>query len=629
MNYLPVFFSFMLILSPSPAQESGASRIPLEDFFRNPERTGYDLSPSGEWIGFLKPVENRLNVFVQKKSGGDATQITHVKDRDLRGFFWKGEKYIIYQKDNSGDENYHVYVARTDGSEEQDLTPFDGVKSEIIDDLEDHPTDLIVGLNKRKKEVFDAYRLNVETGELKLVAENPGNIASWKTDHDGKIRVATSTDGVNTSLLYRRTEEEPWKPILTTNFKEVFSPQFFTFDNKNLYGASNIGKDKTAIVEFDLENAKETRILFESPEVDVSALDYSKKRKVITSVSFTTWKEQRKFFDPSTEQLYRTLEQKLPGYDVYVISPNRNEDVFIVRTITDRSLGSFYLFDSHSGTLTKLADRNPWLKEDELAEMKPVSFTSRDGLTIHGYLTLPKGMTPKNLPIVVNPHGGPWARDEWGFNPEVQFLASRGYGVLQVNFRGSTGYGRRFWEAGFKQWGLKMQDDISDGVQWLVEEGVADPKRIAIYGGSYGGYAVLAGLTKTPDLYAAGIDYVGVSNLFTFMKTIPPYWKPFLEMMYEMVGNPEKDKRLLEENSPALNADRIKAPLLVAQGAKDPRVNIEESNQIVQALRKRGIDVEYMVKQNEGHGFHNEENRFSFYRAMEAFLTKHLEPAKS
>jgi dipeptidyl aminopeptidase/acylaminoacyl peptidase len=378
-DFLAFAFCFMLMLSPSPAQESAPRKIPLEDFFRNPETTAYDLSPNGELIGFLKPVENRLNVFVQRISGGGATQITHVRDRDLHGFFWKGEKYVLYMKDDAGDENYHVHVALSDGGGERDITPFAGVKAQIIDDLEDHPTDLIVGLNKRNKEIFDAYRLNVETGELKLVAENPGNIASWKTDHDGSIRVATSTDGVNTSLLYRKTEQDPWKPILTTNFKEVFSPQFFTFDNKNLYGASNIGRDKTAIVEFDLDKAKETRVLFENPEVDVSGLYYSKKRKVITSASYTTWKEERKYFDPQTEQLYKMLEQKLPGYDVYITSSDRNEDVFIVRTITDRSLGAFYLFDSKSGELKKLADRNPWLKEGELAEMKPVSYVSGDG----------------------------------------------------------------------------------------------------------------------------------------------------------------------------------------------------------------------------------------------------------
>ena len=614
----------MLILTSSQAEDTVPPIIPLRDFFRNPETTGYEVSPSGELIGFLKPVDHRLNVWVQPKSGGEAKQITNVKDRDIRGFFWKGDKYVLYLKDNGGDENYHIYVAQSDGSGSRDLTPFEGVRAEMIDDLEDDATDLIIGLNQRNKEVFDAYRLNIETGNLKLIAENPGNISSWTTDHAGNIRVATTTDGVNTTLLYRKTEQDAWKPVITTNFKETFTPQFFTFDNKDLYGVSNIGRDKAAIVEFDPETGKETNVLFDHPEVDVSDLHYSKKRKVITSATYTTWKEEKRFFDPVSEQLYKTLEGKLPGYDVYVVSSNKAEDTFVVRTITDRSLGSFYLYEANSGKLTKLADRNPWLKEDQLTEMKPIEYKSRDGLTIHGYLTLPKGKPAKDLPIVVNPHGGPWVRDEWGFNPEVQFLANRGFGVLQMNYRGSTGYGRNFWEAGFKQWGQSMQDDITDGVKWLIDQGIADPKRVAIYGGSYGGYAVLEGLTKTPDLYAAGVDYVGVSNLFTFMKTVPPYWKPFLDMMYEMVGNPEKDKALFEENSPALNADRIKAPLFVAQGAKDPRVNIDESNQIVNALKKRGIDVEYMVKENEGHGFHNEENRFSFYEAMESFLAKHL-----
>ena len=256
--------------------------------------------------------------------------------------------------------------------------------------------------------------------------------------------------------------------------------------------------------------------------------------------------------------------------------------------------------------------------------MKPISYTSRDGLTINGYLTLPKGVAAKNLPVVINPHGGPWARDAWRFNPEVQFLANRGYAVFQMNFRGSTGYGRKFWEASFKQWGKTMQDDVTDGVQWLIKEGVADPKRVAIYGGSYGGYTTLAGIAFTPDLYAAAVDYVGVSNLFTFMNTIPPYWKPFLDMFQEMVGDPVKDKDLLTATSPALHADKIKTPLFVAQGAKDPRVNIAESDQMVEALKKRGVTVEYMVKDNEGHGFRNEENRFEFYEAMEKFLSKHI-----
>jgi dipeptidyl aminopeptidase/acylaminoacyl peptidase len=279
-----------------------------------------------------------------------------------------------------------------------------------------------------------------------------------------------------------------------------------------------------------------------------------------------------------------------------------------------------------SGKLTKLADAAPWIKPEQMAEMKPVSYTARDGLQIPAYLTLPAGREAKNLPCVVNPHGGPWARDSWGFNPEVQFLANRGYCVLQMNFRGSTGFGRQFWEASFGQWGLKMQDDISDGVKWLVEQGIADPKRVGLYGGSYGGYATLAGVTFTPDLYAAAVDYVGVSNLFTFMKTIPPYWEPWRQQMYAMVGNPDdaKDKERLTATSPVFHVERIKTPLLVAQGARDPRVNKAESDQIVEALKKRGVEVEYLVKDNEGHGFANEENKFEFYGAMEKFFAKHL-----
>src|SRR3984957_4814116 len=282
-NISASLLSFMLILSSSLAEDSVPPSIPLRDFFRNPETTGYEISPSGALIGFLKPVDNRLNIFVQPKSGGEARQITQVKDRDIRTFFWKGDNFLLYLKDNGGDENFHLYVSRSDGTGERDLTPFDGVRAEMIDDLEDHPTELLLGLNKRNKEIFDAYRLNIESGELKLVAENPGNIASWTTDHDGNIRVATTTDGVNTSLLYRKTENDPWKTVVTTNFKESFTPQFFTFDNKDLYGVSNVGRDKTAIVEFDPETGKEAKVLFEQPEVDVAGLNYSKKRKVITS----------------------------------------------------------------------------------------------------------------------------------------------------------------------------------------------------------------------------------------------------------------------------------------------------------------------------------------------------------
>ena len=603
--------------------------IPLRDFFRNPETAAYQISPNGQSIAFLRPYENRLNIWVQRVEGGAARRITGVTERDITHYFWKTDRYILFFQDSGGDENYHVFSADPGGENVRDLTPFPDVQVRLVDDLHEHPSEIIVALNQRNKEIFDAYRLSVETGDITCIAENPGTIEHWVTDHDGNIRVATTTDGVNASLLYRRSVEQPWRTLLTTSFRESFNPQFFTFDNRRLYGVSNLGRDKLAAIELDLDTGQEVQVLAKNSQVDISALSYSRKRKVLTLAAFTTWKTERFFFDQEIEALYQELEWRLPGYEIAITSTNDDETVFVVRTFNDRSLGTFYLYDAPSRELTKLADRAPWLPEDQLSEMNPIEYRARDGLTIHGYLTLPRGREPKSLPVVVNPHGGPWHRDSWTFIPEVQFLANRGFAVLQMNFRGSTGYGRKFWEAGFKEWGGKMQDDITDGVDWLIQQSVADSTRVAIYGASYGGYAVLEGLVKTPDLYAAGVDYVGVSNLFTFLKTIPPYWTPYLEMMYEMVGNPEKDKEWLQQHSPALNAEKIRKPLLVAQGAKDPRVNINESNQIVDALKKRGVEVEYMVKENEGHGFQNEENRFDFYEAMERFLNKHLHAATS
>ncbi|MFI5330763.1 MAG: alpha/beta hydrolase family protein, partial [Desulfobaccales bacterium] len=416
---------------------------------------------------------------------------------------------------------------------------------------------------------------------------------------------------------------------VTTNFKDTLAPLFFTFDNQYLYVSSNLGRDKQAIYRYDLENGKLLDLIYAHPEVDVEVLLRSKARQVITGAAFFTDKRHYYFFDKARRQMQEILQEQLPGYEVVAGDGGRNlrskdETRVIVRTYSDKSLGAYYLYNQLNHELKKLADVSPWLQKAELADMQPIQYQSRDGLTLHGYLALPKGVEPKNLPVVVNPHGGPWARDHWGFNPEVQFLVNRGMAVLQMEFRGSTGYGKAFWQAGFKQWGRKMQDDITDGVQWLIQQGLADPKRVGIYGGSYGGYATLAGVTFTPDLYTCGVDYVGPSNLFTLLASFPPYWGLELQKFYEMVGDPVKDQELLTAVSPLFHADRIKAPLFVAQGAHDPRVKRAESDQIVAALKNRGIDVLYMVKDNEGHGFHNEENRFDFYRAMEEFLGKHL-----
>ncbi len=597
---------------------------PLRDFFRNPEKSHFRISPDGTHIAFLAPFENRKNIFVQERGSNVVKRITNSTERDISGFFWKGNNKLLYTRDFGGDENYHIFLASIDGESNIDLTPFPNVSTTIIDDLEDDDTHIIFSINQRNPQLFDVYRLNLETGEHQLVVENPGGVIGWLTDHAGVLRIGIQTDGVNKHVLYRASEQDAFTPIVSTSFRDTFLPQCFTFDNQHLYALSNIGRDKLALVRFNPETKQEEEVLFEHNEVDVSGVAYSRRRKVLTAVSYTLWKSERHFLDDETKAIMERLSKRLPNVEISIPSMTKDESLWIVETRSDRSNGTSYLYDTTRDTLEKLADHAPWLNPDELCEMKPIQYTSRDGLTIHGYLTLPKHVEAKNLPVVVNPHGGPWWRDVWGFQPHVQFLANRGYAVLQMNFRGSTGYGKAFWERSFKEWGGKMQDDITDGVQWLIKEGIADKNRIAIFGGSYGGYAVLAGLAFTPDLYACGIDLCGVSNLFTFMKSIPPYWKPMLEMMYEMIGNPETDKDLLTARSPVFHVEKIKAPLLVAQGAKDPRVNIDESNQIVNALRARGIDVEYIVKENEGHGFVNEENRIEFYEAMEHFLAKHL-----
>jgi dipeptidyl aminopeptidase/acylaminoacyl peptidase len=632
-NYLKQFALVILVIAMVFACSTGekksdvkpADPVALEDFFKDPEKGQYRISPNGEMIIFMAPHMGRRNVFVQTLGDTVATPITHETERSVYNAFWESDNRIVFVKDTGGDENTHILSVKPDGSDLKDHTPFEKVRADVIDILEDRPDEMLIQHNKRNPQIFDVYLLNTATNEVKMVAENPGNITGWITDHDGKIRAAVTADGVNASLLFRETENEKFKTVITTNFKETLAPYLFTFDNKNLFCGSNLGgRDKVALVEFDPRTAKEVQVIYENPEVDIDGVDFSRKRKLLTVVNYQTDKPKMHFLDPETEKIYQKINSQLPNYYNQITRKNTNEDKLLVYSNSDRYFGGYYYYDVTADKFQKLADFKPWLKEDNMAEMKPVTYQSRDGLTIQGYLTLPKGVAPKNLPVVINPHGGPWARDSWGFNPEIQFLANRGYAVLQMNFRGSTGYGRKFWEASFKQWGRTMQDDVTDGVKWLIKEGIADSTRVAIYGGSYGGYTTLAGITLTPELYSCAVDYVGVANMFTFMNTIPPYWEPFRQMFYEMVGDPKKDSLMLAEVSPVFHADKIRCPLLVAQGANDPRVNKDESDQMVDALRKRGIEVEYIVKDNEGHGFYNPENQIEFYGAMEKFFEKNL-----
>lgn len=611
-------------LTYSCTNEKTIPLIPIEDFFENAQVKDFQISPGGDYYSYLAPYKNRMNIFVRPINDTVAIRITSVEDRDIKFYSWKSNERIVYLQDNHGDENFHLFSTSFNGTGEKDLTPYDSTKVKILDALKGTPSEMLIQMNKRRKDVYDVYKINIDTGDTTLLALNPGNITSWFTDHNKTIRLAIITDGVNQTLLYRETANSTWDTIKQTTYKETFTPLLFSFDNSSVYMLSNINRDKTAVIEYSLTENKEIDILYEDSIVDAGRLEYTLLGKRPTAVVFAKAKMGRYYLDTQTANLYDTLEAKVPNYLVTIISNNKDEDIYILKYKNDKCPGVYYSYFRKNDSLVLLGDEMKKMDHELLADMQPIQFQSRDGLTIHGYLTLPVNAKPQNLPMVVLPHGGPKWRDFWKFNPRVQFLANRGYAVLQVNFRGSISYGRAFKDAGDKQWGRAMQDDITDGVQHIINQGIADPNRIAIMGGSYGGYATLAGLAFTPDLYKCGVDIVGVSNIFTLLESIPPYWEPYLEMLYEQIGHPVKDSLLLRKVSPVFHADKIKAPLLIFQGAKDPRVKKAESDQMVKALQDRGIKVPYIVKENEGHGFKNQENKMEMYQIIETFLKENL-----
>lgn len=624
--FLTLIFVFPTIGCNKEKKEQNL--IPLEDFFRNPEKTSFLISPDGYNYSYLAPYEGCMNIYVQKIGSDSAIRVTNEKNRSIATYYWANNNRILFLNDSGGDENFRLYGVNADGSNLKTLTDFPGVRTQIIDLLNNSDNDVIIGMNKDNPQVFDPYRINIETGELTQLATNPGNIQSWLTDHEGKLRVAISLEGTNRTLLYRDKEGTPFRSVYTTSFKESLSPISFTPNNKKLYAISNVGHDKKTLIIFDPQKGKEEEVLYEDPKYDIHTVMFSDKKR---KPEFVSWRSLKytgyHFFDESYKTMFDKLKSKLSGYEIIISSVSKDEGKMIINTYSDKDKGSYYLYNAVNEELTKIADIAPWLKKEEMSEINCLTYKSRDGFSIEAYLTLPKGYTmetARNLPVIVNPHGGPSERNYWKFFNEPQFLANRGYAVFQMNFRGSSGYGRKFIEASYKEWGLKMQDDVTDGVNWLIQQKIADPDRIAIYGASYGGYSTLIGLTLTPELYACGIDYVGISNLFTFLKSFPSYWKPRLDIWYETIGNPVTDSLQLAKTSPALNADKVKAPLFIAQGANDPRVKKSESDQMVNSLKERGIDVEYMVKDNEGHMFKNEDNILDFYRTMETFLAKHL-----
>jgi dipeptidyl aminopeptidase/acylaminoacyl peptidase len=600
--------------------------IPREVLFGNPTRISPKLSPDGTHLAYIAPDDGVLNVWVRTVGKEDDRVVTHARNRDIRIYFWapNGEQ-ILYVQDKDGDENWRLYAVPIAGGEAKNLTPFDGVRTQILAVEPDFPDEILIGLNDRNPQLHDVYRLNLRTGELTLEVQNDLGAIGWQADHELKVRLAQipTPDG-GFVLLYRPGPGADWEKLLSWGSEDALNtgPAGFAKDNKTLYMMSSVGSNTTELRTLDIATGKET-VLASDPKADVSDLLVHPTTYEIQAVAFTKERKVWKILDPSVEKDFERLRTLHRG-DLSIVDRDLADKTWLVAYRQDKGPVVYYSYDRASGEATFLFSHRPELEKVTLAEMKPISFKARDGLTIHGYLTLPVGVEPKNLPAVINVHGGPWYRDTWGFHPEAQWLANRGYACLQINFRGSTGYGKDFVNAGDREWCGKMQDDITDGVQWLIEQGIADPNRIAIYGGSYGGYAVLCGLTKTPELYACGVELVGPSNLITFINTIPPYWKPMLDLFKKRVGDPDTEAEFLKSRSPLFMVDRIQAPLLIAQGANDPRVKKEESLQMVEALKKAGKRVEYMEFPDEGHGFLKDENRLKFYAAAEKFLAEYL-----
>ena len=610
--------------------------IPVEHLFENTERAGAQISPDGRELGYLAPEEGRLNVWVRPLEGGDdeATCVTHDHVRGITGWQWsRDSQRILYVQDRGGDEDFHLHVADLDHPDQpaRDLTPFEGVRVSLVDVPHDDPTHVLIAMNRRDPTAFDVHRLDLVSGELELVAENPGNIGDWVTDPQGRLRAAAAqTPEGDTELLVRDHEDEPFRSLAVYANEDGGDVFGFTPDGSSLWVASAKGTDRKRLVRLSVVDAEE-EVVDEHPDVDLTtAVLRDRTGELLAAVYLTErleWHHHDEVFGRRVE-----AARALHRGDLQGISRDEAEERWVVTFNDDREPGVTFSFDARTGQGEFLFKPRPKLDPEALAPMRSVVLTSRDGLPLHSLLTLPLAGPRTGLPMVLLVHGGPWAQDVWGYQPEVQLLANRGYAVLQVNYRGSTGRGKSFTHAAEGEFGRKMHDDLVDAVAWAVAEGVADPARVAIYGGSYGGYAALCGVTFTPDLFAAAIAYVGPSSLVTLIRSFPPYWRPFLQgTWFRYVGDPgteeEPDEAVvadLLERSPLTYVDRITTPLMVVQGANDPRVTKVESDQIVAALRARGVDVEYLVKDDEGHGFANPENRLDLYRAMERFLAEHL-----
>lgn len=604
-----------------------ADLIPRRVLFGNPERVSPHISPDANQLAWLAPLEGVLNVWVAP-AGADlepARAVTDDTDRGIRSFMWAPDsRHVLYVQDAGGDENWRLYDVDLASGVRRDLTPYQGVQARIVASEPTHPSEILVGLNKENPQLHDVYRLDLESGELAKEVANPGFI-EWLADSQLAVRAAVGPEPDGSLVLYvRESGNQDWRPLVTFAPEDALATELVACDasGHSILAVTSLAAETARFVRLDADSGN-LEVLAEDENADVQGVRLHPVTKVPQVAIFARDRLDYRALDVALAPLVEKLRGLHHG-DLFFAGGDVRDRTWLVGFTNDVGPMPYYLYDRDGGSERFLFDHQPELSRYELAPMEPFSFIARDGLTVHGYATFPPGGDRRGLAAVLNVHGGPWGRNMWGYHPEAQWLANRGYLCLQVNFRGSTGYGKAFLNAGDREWGAKMHDDLVDGVRFAVGKGWADPAKVAIYGGSYGGYAALVGAAFTPDVFCCAVDIVGPSNLKTLIETIPPYWAPLIAQFHRRVGNPETEPDFLWSRSPLSRVKDIKIPLLIAQGANDPRVKQSESEQIVAALEAAGIDYEYMLFPDEGHGFAKPENRLRFYAAAEQFLAKHL-----
>ncbi|MBU1626274.1 S9 family peptidase [bacterium] len=609
------------------SQSKEPELIPREVLFGNPEKIMARISPDGKMISYMAPYNNVLNVWVRTIGAKDDKVVTKDERSGIRFYFWASDsKHIMYLQDLDGNEQFHLYgVNLEDISSVKDYTPFENVVVWVIGRDKHFPDELIITMNKETQQFHDAYHLDLKTGELVMVAKNPGNIGGFLPDTNMKIRGAQAmTPDGGFDLLVRKDEKSEWEKIMSWDSENAFTSGVlgFTKDGNRVYLMDSRYANAGRLVKMDIKT-KKIEAIAADPQYDVTDVMMNPDTYEVQAVTFLKDRKEFVIIDKSIKDDIEAIKELDHG-DFSIVDRDNADDTWLIAFEKDDGPLSYYVYERKTKEGTYLFDHRSELNKFKLASMKPISFKSRDGLTIHGYITYPIGKERKNMPMVVDVHGGPYYRDTWGYNSEAQWLANRGYICLQVNYRGSTGYGKDFVNAADKEWGGKMHDDLVDAVKWAIDKGIADPQKVAIYGASYGGYAALVGATFTPDLFCCAVDVCGPSNLITFLKSTPPYWATFLPTLFKRVGNPDTEQDFLKSRSPLSKVDQIKIPMLIGQGANDPRVKQAEAEQIVEAMKAKGIDYEYILYPDEGHGFAKPENRLKFYAAAEKFLAKHL-----